>query len=136
MSKLIASLTLLLITACAPATPEYDEYYGAGYIGVNEALWPTEYTTPYPFTVPYGEISCGSHPAFGREVYFEPKGYTDESYIGTPLNKSAVDSLRQSNMISNVPYSIKEGADLNEAIEVGLRVCDEYQEKLDFNNNL
>ncbi|WP_352339387.1 hypothetical protein [Psychrobacter sp. 16-MNA-CIBAN-0192] len=131
MIKLTASLTLLLITACAPTTPEYDEYYGAGYIGVNEALWPTEYATPYPFTVPYGEISCTSHPEFGREVYFAPKGFTDESYIGTPLNKSAVDALNQANMSPNVPYSVKEGADLGEAIKAGLRVCDEYQERLD-----
>lgn len=114
MSKLIVSLTLLLIAACKPAEPEYDEYYGAGYIGVNEALWTTEHTAPYPFTMPYGEISCGSHPNFGREVYFAPKGFTDESYIGTPLNKSAVDALNQANMRSNVPYSVKEGADLNE----------------------
>lgn len=131
MSKLIVVLTLLLITACAPVEPKYDESYGAGYIGVNEALWPTEHAKPYPFTSAYGEISCGPHPAFGRQVYFAPKGFTDESYIGTPLNKSAVNALNQANMRSNVPYSVKEGADLSEAIEVGLRVCNEYQERLD-----
>lgn len=132
MNKPILYLALLLsASACKPVPSEYDEYYGAGFIAVNEALWPTEHSTPYPFTVPYGEISCTYHPNFEREVYFEPKGFTDESYIGTPLNKSAVDSLKQSNMVSNVPYSIKEGADLSEAIEVGLRVCDEYQEMLD-----
>lgn len=131
MSKLIVGLTLLLITACTSVEPEYEEYYGAGYIGVNEVLWATEYATPYPFTVPYGEISCGSHPKFGREVYFEPKGFTDESYIGTPLNKSAVDALNQANMSPNVPYSVKEGADLSEVIKAGLRVCDEYQDRLD-----
>lgn len=132
MNKLIFySALLLTVIACKPVPSEYDEYYGAGFISVDEALWPTEYATPYPFTVPYGEISCTSHPNFGREVYFDPKGFTDESYIGTPLNKSAVDSLKQSDMVSNVPYSINEGADLSEAIEVGLRVCDEYQEMLD-----
>lgn len=136
MSKLIAGLTLLLITACAPVEPKYDESYGAGYIGVNEALWPTEHANPYPFTVPYGEISCTSHPKFGREVYFSPKGFTDESYIGTPLNKSAVHSLRHDNMRSNVPYSVREGADLSEAIKAGLRVCNEYQDLLDKNNNV
>jgi hypothetical protein len=53
-----------------------------------------EYTIPYPFTVPYGEISCGYHSYFGLEVYFEPERFTDEPYIGTPLHKSAVDSGR------------------------------------------
>lgn len=43
---------------------------------------------PHPFTVLKGEITCSFHPTFGREVYFAPYGY-----IGTPLNKSAVDSL-------------------------------------------
>ena len=130
MNKLFLSLTLFLVVACAPVTSEYDENYSAGFIGVNEELWPLEYTSPYPFTVPYGEISCGYHPNFGREVYFEPEGFTDESYIGTPLNKSAVDSLSQNDMRSNVPYSVKEGADLSEAIEVGLRVCDEQKDSL------
>lgn len=130
MNKLFLSLALLVLAACTPAEPEYDEYYGAGFIGVNEALWSLEYTTPYPFTVAYGEISCGYHPNFGREVYFSPKGFTDESHIGTPLNKSAVDSLRQNDMRSNVPYSVKKSADLSEAIDVGLRACDEQEDSL------
>ena len=108
MSKLFLGSTLLLVIACTPVTPEHDENYGAGYISVNEALWPTEHATPYPFTVPYGEISCSYHPNFGREVYFTPKGFTDESYIGTPLNRAASNSLNHDNMISNVPYSLKE----------------------------
>ncbi len=136
MNKLFLGPALLLIIACTDVTLEHDDNYGAGYISVSEALWPTEHAKPYPFTVPYGEISCGSHPNFGRQVYFEPKGFTDESYIGTPLNKSAVDALNQASMRPNVPYSVKEGADLSEAIEVGLMVCDEHQEMLDSNNNL
>lgn len=134
MSKLFLGPTLLLVIACTPAEPKYDEYYGAGFIGADEVSWSFEHTKPYPFAVPYGEISCGYHPTFGREVYFAPKGFTDESYIGTPLNKSAVDALNQASMSSNVPYSVKEGADLSEAIEVGLRVCDEYQALLDESN--
>lgn len=132
MDKLTVYLALLLpVIACKPVPQEYDEYYGVGFVKVNEVFWPFEYTTPYPFTVPYGEISCGYHPEFGREVYFAPDGFTDESYIGTPLNKSAVGSLRQNNMHANVPYSVKDDADLSEAIEIGLRVCDEYQGMLD-----
>ncbi len=126
---LIATAPILLV-GCNSDTAK-DDLYGAGYIVVDERTWGENYTTPYPFTVPEGEISCGSHPAFGREVYFEPKGYTDESYIGTPLNKSAVDSLNQANMSANVPYSIKENADLSDAIKAGLRVCDEFKDYLE-----
>lgn len=113
----------VLLIGCSPSTAE-GELYGSGYIVVDEQTWGENYTTPYPFTAA-GEISCGSHPEFGREVYFEPKGYTDESYIGTPLNKSAVDSLMQDNMRANVPYSIKKNSDLSDAIQIGLRLCDE-----------
>lgn len=128
MSWWLMAIAPVLLMGCSPSTAE-DQFYGSGYIVVDEQTWGENHMTPYPFTAP-GEISCGSHPEFGREVYFEPKGYTDESYIGTPLNKSAVDSLNQANMSANVPYSIKVGADLNEAIQAGLRVCDEYQDYL------
>ena len=104
--------------------------YGVGYIVVNEQTWSKNYTTPYPFTVPKGEIGCASNPAFGREVYFHPKGYTDESYIGTPLNKSAIEGLKLNRLMPNVPYNVKEGADLNEAVQIGLKVCDEYEDRL------
>ena len=76
--------------------------------------------TPYFFTVPEGDIGCASNPAFGREVYFHPKGYTDESYIGTPLNKAAVDGLKLSHLTPNVTYSVKEGVVLNETIQIGM----------------
>ena len=131
MYKLILSLSLLFVVACTPAPQEYDEYYGAGFAYVGETQWPFEHATPYPFTVPNGEISCSSNPVFGPEIYFEPKGFTDESYIGTPLNKAAYDSLERANMQSNVPYSIKKDADLSTAIEIGLRVCNEQTNTLD-----
>lgn len=129
MSRWLIAVASIVIIGCSSGNKE-DERYGSGFIVVSEGTWGTDNTTPYPFTVAEGEISCGSHPAFGREVYFQPKGYTDESYIGTPLNKSAVDSLNQSNMSPNVPYGIKEGADLSEAIQIGLRVCDEQSNML------
>lgn len=133
MFKLTLGLILLSVVACTTSSQEYDEYYGAGFISVSEALWPFEHTTAYPFTVPYGEISCSFHPSFGREIYFVPKDFTDESYIGTPLNKVAAKSLKHNGMISNVPYSIKKGADLKDAIRVGMRVCDEQQDILNSN---
>ena len=132
INKLIFYSTLLLtVIACKPVTQEYDEYYGAGFIGVDEFLWSFEYSTPYPFTVPYGEISCSTHPTLGREVWFSPKGYTDEKYIPTPLNQVATSSLEKSKMRSNVPYSVKDNVDLSTAISIGLKLCDEYQDMLD-----
>lgn len=126
-------LAAIALVACTPAAQD-DVLYGSGFVEVKETTWLDKYTRPYPFTVPSGEISCGSHPILGREVYFEPKGFTDESYIGTPLNKAAVESLKQAGMIPNVPYSIKKGADLSEAREIGLRVCDEQQAMLTSNS--
>ena len=39
-------------------------------------------------------MTCHFHPSFGYEVYFATKGYIITFYIGTPLNKSAVDDLK------------------------------------------
>ncbi len=129
MSRGLITLAIFLLVGCSSGTAE-DDLYGAGYVIVNEQTWGDSHTTPYPFTVPEGEISCGSNPIFGREVYFEPKGYTDESYIGTPLNKSAVDALSQADMSANVPYSVKVDVDLNEAVQAGLEVCNEQKDYL------
>lgn len=125
MNKLVFIIFSLSIASCMPIEKEYDKYYGSGFTNVDEIWWSLEHTTPYPFTVSNGEISCGIHPKFGRTVYFMPDGFTDESYIGTPLNKSAYDFLKQNGMHSNVPYSIRKSADLSEAIAVGLKVCNE-----------
>ena len=127
MSRWLVAVASVAIIGCSSADSE-DDGYGSGFIVVSEASWGKDHTTPYPFAVPEGEISCGSHPAFDREVVFAPKGYTDESYVGTPLNKSAVEGLKRSNLTSNVPYSIKEGADLSEAIKIGLKLCDEQDD--------
>ncbi|MBE0445105.1 hypothetical protein [Psychrobacter sp. FME5] len=128
MSRWLISVASIVIIGCS--SDNKDEMYGSGYIVVSEQTWSKNYTTPYPFTLPEGEIGCASNPAFGREVYFHPNGYTDESYIGTPLNKAAVHGLKLSRLTSNVPYSVKEGADLNEAVQIGLKVCYEQEDKL------
>lgn len=49
----------------------------------------------------------------------------EDSSIGTPLNKAASKTLKHQGMQSNVPYSIKKDADLNEAVKVGLKACDD-----------
>lgn len=119
--------------ACTPLPKNdvtHDEFYGAGFIEVSSATWSSRYTSPYPFTVAAGEIVCSAHPSFGRMVYFMPTGFTDESYIGTPLDQAAANSLKREEISSNVPYSIKKGADLSDAIKIGLQVCDEQQDML------
>ena len=128
MSRWLIAVASIAIIGCSSGNK--DEMYGSGFIEVNEQTWVENYTSPYPFTMPEGEIACASNAAFGREVYFHPKGYTDESYIGTPLNKTAVDGLRLGRLTPNVPYSVKERADLNEAVQIGLKVCYEQEDKL------
>ncbi|MGP5531192.1 hypothetical protein ACTXMK_05230 [Psychrobacter celer] len=113
----------LSIVAC---TPSQDRSYASKFVSgntvVHEVFWGADHDTPYPFTTS-GEISCVYYPT-GIEVYFEPAGYSKDSSIGTPLNKAAADALKRDGMEPNVPYSIKEGADLSEAVKVGLRLCD------------
>ena len=128
MSRWLIAVASIVIIGCS--SDNKNEMYGSGYIVVNEQTWSKNYTTPYPFTVPEGEIGCASNPAFGREVFFHPKGYTDESYIGTPLNKAAVDGLKLDGLTPNVPYSVKEGTDLSEAVQIGLKVCYEQEGEL------
>ena len=120
----LVSLTALSIAACTPAQDEsYASKFVSDYVAVNEVFWADNHDMPYPFTTS-GEISCVYYPDFGIEVYFEPAGYSEDSSIGTPLNGAAAESLKKQNLTPNVPYSIKKGTDLSEAIGVGLRVCD------------
>ena len=125
MLRWLISVAVLSLAACTPSKDDsYASQFVSGYVAVHEMFWSADHDTPYPFTTS-GEISCVYYPEFGIEVYFEPVGYIDESSIGTPLNKAAAKALKRDGMKPNVPYSIKEGADLSEAVEVGLRVCDE-----------
>ena len=121
---LIGAVVLFSVTAC---TPSQDDSYASKFVSgntvVHEVFWGIDHKTPYPFTTS-GEISCVYYPDFGIEVYFEPAGYSKDSSIGTPLNKAAAKALKRDGMKPNVPYSIKKGADLSEAVEVGLKACD------------
>tara|TARA_R110002126_G_scaffold38679_8_gene115379 strand:- start:3230 stop:3607 length:378 start_codon:yes stop_codon:yes gene_type:complete len=125
MPRWLISIAALSLTACSPSQDDsYARQFVSGGIAVHEAFWPADHDTPYPFTTD-GEISCVYYPDFGIEVYFEPAGYSKDSSIGTPLNKAAAKALKRDGMKPNVPYSIKEGADLSEAVEVGLSLCNE-----------
>lgn len=64
-------------------------------------------------------------------MYFAPKGYTGEKYIPTPLNKAASESLEEASMTPDVPYSIIENSGLNQAIQIGLKICDGRQQSLE-----
>ncbi|SLJ84463.1 hypothetical protein [Psychrobacter sp. DAB_AL43B] len=127
MRKLILAAAILVLAACA--TPQ-DDSYGAGFVAVSESDWYGDHYTPYPFTTS-GEISCAYHVELGRGVFFNPVGFTDESYVGTPLNKAAANTIKLSGITPNVPYRVKTGVDLSEAREIGLRVCDEQLDKIE-----
>lgn len=126
----LISAVVLFLAAC---TPSQDRSYASKFVSgntvVHEVFWGVDHKTPYPFTTS-GEILCVYYPDFGIEVYFEPAGYSKDSSIGTPLNKAAAEALKRDGMKPNVPYSIKEGADLSEAVEVGLKVCGEMHGKI------
>ena len=127
MSRWLIISTALSVVACSPTQDDsYARQFVSGGVAVHEAFWPVDHDTPYPFTTD-GEISCVYYPDFGIEVYFQPFGYIEDSSIGTPLNKAAAKSLKKDGMIPNVPYSIKNGADLSEAVEVGLKACRDEQ---------
>ena len=123
MPRWLIVAAALSIVACTPTQDESHKFV-SGHTMVHEVFWGADHDTPYPFTTD-GEISCVYYPDFGIEVYFEPFGYIEDSSIGTPLNKAAADALKRDGMEPNVPYSIKEGADLSEAAEVGLKACNE-----------
>ena len=126
MPRWLTSASILLLIGCNSAT-DYSREFVSGNVVVHEMFWAKDHDTPYPFTTS-GEISCIYYPTFGTEVYFEPAGFTDDSSIGTPLNKAAAKSLKQARIAPNVPHSIKDGADLSEAIQTGLQACDEQRE--------
>ena len=123
MFRWLISIAVLPLIACSPAQDDGRKFV-SGDVAVHEVFWAVNHNTPYPFTTS-GEISCVYYPEFGTEVYFEPAGYSKDSSIGTPLNKAAAEALNRDGMTPNVPYSIKEGSDLHEAVEFGLKLCDE-----------
>ena len=125
LSRWLIGTAALFLAACTPSQDRsYANKFVSGNTVVHEVFWGVDHKTPYPFTTS-GEILCVYYPDFGIEVYFEPAGYSKDSSIGTPLNKAAAKALKRDGMKPNVPYSIKKGADLSEAVEVGLRLCDE-----------
>ena len=128
MPRWLISIFVLPLIACSPSQDDSQKFV-SGDVAVHEVFWAVDHDTPYPFTTS-GEISCVYYPDFGIEVYFEPVGHIEDASIGTPLNQAAQKALQKAGMTPNVPYSIKKGADLNEAVKVGLKVCEEIQSNL------
>lgn len=125
LPRWLIGIAVLSLAACTPSqNNSYASQFVSGYVVVHEIFWSADHDTPYPFTTS-GEISCVYYPDFGIEVYFEPVGHIEDASIGTPLNKAAQMALKKAGMTPNVPYSVKKGADLSEAIEVGLKACGE-----------
>lgn len=127
MPRWLIGTALLSVVACT-STQDESHKFVSGHTVVHEVFWATDHETPYPFTTS-GEISCVYYPDFGTEVYFEPAGYSKDSIIGTPLNNAATEALKRDSMTSNVPYGIKEGADLSEAVEIGLGLCKDIHQE-------
>jgi len=125
MPMWLIGIAALPLVACS-SDQDVSHKFVSGYATVDELFWPANHNTPYPFTTS-GEISCVYYPDFGIEVYFEPVGHIEDWSIGTPLNKAAQMALEKAEMTPNVPYSIKEGADLSEARDVGLELCNEQK---------
>ena len=123
MFRWLIGAAVLPIVACAPTQNSSDKFV-SGHTVVHDIFWGIDHKTLYPFTTS-GDISCVYYLKFGIEVYFQPAGYIEDSSIGTPLNKAAANALKHHGMEPNVPYSIKEGADLSEAVKVGLKACGE-----------
>lgn len=113
----------LLVTAssCTQIDNIEDEY--PGYVAINEELWRFDHSALYPFTA-NGELSCEDHPLVGKAVFFNPENYTNEFYVGTPLNDSAQRLINLIDVESNVPYTIKDNADLREINALGESLCD------------
>ena len=59
MSRWLITVASVAIIGCSSGTSE-DDLYGSGFIEVNEQTWGENYTSPYPFTVPEGDITCSS----------------------------------------------------------------------------
>ena len=74
----------------------------SSYIVAHENFWRAEQNTLYPFTTS-SEISCACHVKFDRGVFFDPVGFTDGSYIGTPINANI---LKLTGIAPNMPHSI------------------------------
>lgn len=90
---------------------------------ISEEIWQLMGLKNYPFTKA-GDIACSLN-----AVEFYPDTLKEES-VGLPLNKLAVDRQKSGNLIPNVENAIKTNAQLEEAIELGLKICSFNHENL------
>lgn len=126
-------LLSLYLSGCTPANhvPEnntgsdkltpYPKYNG-DTLPINETSWQQLGYSDYPFLT-YGDLAC-----VNNEVYFYPADSFNETAIGTPLNQQAANALATMQLKPTEKNAIKPGANLSQAIKVGLDIC-QYVER-------
>lgn len=125
MKKGILIILVLALSACTRVEqPEptitinnNDFEVNGDTIVVDEIRWKTAGLGNYPFTVG-GDLACSND-----SVEFYPQEMHEQD-IGLPLNQTAKDNFKKSNLTPNVINSIKPNADLSQAIRLGLMICD------------
>lgn len=130
MKKVFISLALA-VSACTHTEPPPRTIEVNGHklelniesVPVDELQWRFMGLTDYPFTTA-GHIYC-----FNNAVNFAPYPMK-ETDVQQPLNQRAVEQLRLSNLTPTA-NSIKPNADLTQAINIGLKVCDYNNKEFD-----
>lgn len=123
MKKGILIILVLALSACTHVKrPEPTISFGNTNFEVNgdtiiidEIRW--KGLGNYPFTVG-GDLACNNN-----SVEFYPHSLHEQD-IGLPLNQTAQDNFRKSNLTPNVTPSIKPNTDLSQAVKLGLKICD------------
>ena len=121
--KIILIILIPNIVACTPVgTPpdnvkSFFPIYNGDTLPIDEKSWNSLGYQNYPFLT-NGDLACTSD-----EIYFYPENSFNENAVGTPLNRKAEYSIKQHGWQVNVPYKIKQGADLTQAIKIGLDIC-------------
>lgn len=116
---------ILLLSACQRIEPlptniiinHHDFEVNGDTIVVDEIRWKWAKLGGYPFTVG-GDLACSND-----SVEFYPQEMHEQD-IGLPLNQTAKDNFKKSNLTPNVANVIKPNADLSQAIKLGLMICD------------
>lgn len=125
MKKGIFISLFLLLSACQRVEPPEPNItinnnkfeVNGDTIVVDEIRWKTAGLGDYPFTVG-GDLACSND-----SVEFYPQEMHEQD-IGLPLNQTAKDNFKKSNLTPNVANVIKPNADLSQAIKLGLMICD------------
>lgn len=125
MKELILIGIVLALSACTRVEPPKSNIkVNNGHFEVNgdtivvdEIRWKWAKLGDYPFTVG-GDLACSND-----SVEFYPQEMHEQD-IGLPLNQTAKDNFKKSNLTPNVANVIKPNTDLSQAVKLGLMICD------------